>query len=168
MEDLLKTIKIDKQYRLPGVEEGLYQVEQLQRDAKWDFCLPTIYYYKNHIKFNLPNDMDDFQERIDRMYSFLSNFNWNNCLLAGGCLSYLVGNIPEPEETVVDLDIFFYGCNEEQAIEKIRQIAGSFPENSILTFIRSKHAMTMVIDQTKIADYHSDQPIHIQFIFRSS
>ncbi|OAP54823.1 hypothetical protein AYL99_11271 [Fonsecaea erecta] len=83
--------------------------------------------------------------------SSLVDLDWNNVVCAGSAVvtSLLPVDAPHNESKLApasDVDLFLYGLNEEQAIEKIRQIETKI-RDSILTettTIRTKNAITIV------------------------
>ncbi|KAK8155182.1 ankyrin repeat-containing domain protein [Phyllosticta citrichinensis] len=103
----------------------------------------------------------DFQTNFSLFSeSSLSEMDWSNVIAAGS--SVVTSLLPVPEEysgskrslrryyhdviaPASDVDLFIYGLDEEQAIEKIRQIEAKV-KDAILeetTTIRTKHAITI-------------------------
>jgi hypothetical protein len=103
----------------------------------------------------------DFQQNFNLFSeSSLTDLNWDNVVAAGSAVTTALLPIPkkwagskrsmreyyhEHLAPASDVDLFLYGLNEEQAIEKIKQIERSI-KDSILhetTTIRTKNAITI-------------------------
>ncbi|KGM91729.1 uncharacterized protein PADG_12187 [Paracoccidioides brasiliensis Pb18] len=118
---------------------------------------------------------DQFMDNF-RLFSELSlvDMDWSNVVVSGSAVTTCLLPVPdkcsssrkaqreyyhEKIATSSDVDLFLYGLNEEQAIEKIKQIE-TCVRNSILeevSVIRSKDALTIV----------SKYPVrHVQIVLR--
>lgn len=171
MQDLLETQRLDREHRHPGVQDGLFEFHEIQRGKQWDFSLPTLELEERFIKlpnFDLPRDLAAFKERWSNKYPFLEGFNWNNLVIAGGCIQKVLSIADDKDdEQLIDIDIFFYDLTPEQAENRIREIAKML-DQKVVSYLRSEMALTMIIsDKKKIyGDYYMSCPYHLQFIFR--
>jgi hypothetical protein len=117
----------------------------------------------------------DFQQNFNLFSeSSLTELNWNNVVAAGTAVTTALLPVPhqwagnkrtlrtyyhEHLAPASDVDLFLYGLNEEQAIEKIKQIERSI-KDSILhetITVRTKNAIT-------IASQHPTR--HVQIVLR--
>jgi hypothetical protein len=117
----------------------------------------------------------DFQQNFNLFSeSALTDLDWSNVVAAGSAVTTAL--LPVPEKwaeskrsmreyyhehlaPASDVDLFLYGLNEEQALEKIKQIEKNI-KDSILhetTTIRTKNAIT-------IASQHPTR--HVQIVLR--
>ena len=117
----------------------------------------------------------DFQQNFNLFSeSSLTELDWNNVVAAGTAVTTAL--LPVPQEwastkrklrqyyhehlaPASDIDLFLYGLNEEQAIEKIKQIERGIKDSilSETTCIRTKNAIT-------IASQHPTR--HVQIVLR--
>lgn len=189
MNDLQEARKLDQEHRKHGTNTGLFSFEDLQKGKVWDFSYPTLVFDDNDnhrikrardgpMNF-LPDTLGDFHGLWNQKYQALADkFTYDNYIVAGGCLANLLRNWRENmaddyygnDGPVIDIDIFFYDCTPEEAIETIRKMADSFGRENIVSFIRSDLAMTMILDHNKLGGdegrYGRSSPLRIQFIFR--
>lgn len=107
------------------------------------------------------SSFNDFQQNFNLFSeSSLADLDWNNVVVAGSAVTTAL--LPVPEKwagskrslreyyhehlaPASDVDLFLYGLNKEQAVEKIKQIERSI-KDSILqetTTIRTKNAITI-------------------------
>lgn len=183
MQDLLRTIKIDTTHKFTGVTDDILDFDDIRPNKKWDYSYPTLAYnhainYRGYPKRSIlkfPDSLDEFKQRFFNNYPFLSKIDYNGILIAGGSIQKsLMGR--KIESTNIDIDIFFINLTEDQAIDKIKYIAGLFDPKYIITYLRSSKALTIILDTRSMIDdgiideneYTDDiyQPIHLQFIFR--
>lgn len=103
----------------------------------------------------------DFQQNFNLFSeSSLTDLNWNNVVAAGSSVTTALLPVPEKwagsKRTLreyyhehlapaSDVDLFLYGLNEEQALEKIKQIERSIKDSILheVTTIRTKNAITI-------------------------
>jgi ankyrin repeat protein len=103
----------------------------------------------------------DFQQNFNLFSeSSLTDLDWNNVVAAGSAVATAL--LPVPEKWAAskrslreyyhehlapasDVDLFLYGLNEEQALEKIKQIERSIKDSILheVTTIRTKNAITI-------------------------
>lgn len=103
----------------------------------------------------------DFQNNFNLFSeSSLSDLDWNNIVAAGSAVTTSLLPIPQKHAgskkamreyyhrqlaPASDVDLFLYGLNEEQALEKIKQIERSIKDSILheVTVIRTKNAITI-------------------------
>lgn len=133
----------------------------------------------------------DFQQNFNLFSeSALTDLDWNNVVAAGSAVTTAL--LPVPEKwaeskrsmreyyhehlaPASDVDLFLYGLNEGQGLEKIKQIEKNI-KDSILhetTTIRTKNAITSKLS-VKDMLHHTDRPLvasqyptrHVQIVLR--
>jgi hypothetical protein len=103
----------------------------------------------------------EFQQNFNLFSeSSLSDLDWNNVVAAGSSVTTALLPVPEKWSgskrslreyyhehlaPASDVDLFLYGLNEEQALEKIKQIERSIKDSILheVTTIRTKNAITI-------------------------
>ncbi len=103
----------------------------------------------------------DFQQNFNLFSeSSLSDLDWNNVMAAGSSVTTALLPVPkkwagskramreyyhEHLAPASDVDLFLYGLNEEQALEKIKQIERNIKDSILheITTIRTKNAITI-------------------------
>lgn len=105
MEDVLKTMEVDRIYRYPGVKDDLLSLDEFAF-KEWDFSLPTLCPGRpfDRFKSTLPGDEDpsdatknvnlngsftlaEFRKRFLAELPFLEDIDWTNVILAGGAVA---------------------------------------------------------------------------------
>eukprot|EP00026_Physarum_polycephalum_P000150 Phypoly_transcript_00150.p1 GENE.Phypoly_transcript_00150~~Phypoly_transcript_00150.p1 ORF type:complete len:1663 (-),score=347.22 Phypoly_transcript_00150:165-5153(-) len=91
----------------------------------------------------------EFSENFDRFTeNQFKGMNWDNVFVAGGCVlaSMLKPDAQGTGYKSSDVDMFFYGLNEHQANQKLKDIYELVKQNtnSPCEVIRTKHAVTIV------------------------
>jgi hypothetical protein len=109
----------------------------------------------------LVSSFKDFQQNFNLFSeSSLTDLDWNNVIAAGSSVTTALLPVPEKWSgskrslreyyhehlaPASDVDLFLYGLNEEQALEKIKQIERSIKDSILheVTTIRTKNAITI-------------------------
>jgi hypothetical protein len=96
---------------------------------------------------------EDLYEFYDRTLAFpFKNFDWNNVCIAGGFVLRMIGayNGYNNQYGHHDIDMFIYGLNEQQGMQKIQQIVQYFHgvsnfQHSVIS--RTERAITILIPE---------------------
>lgn len=98
----------------------LFKMDDLNFNKDWDYTLPTIVTNnKEQLKNSLLHSNKQFISLFTKRYSvYLSKLNFDNVLIAGGCVSSTLLD----KNNDNDIDIFIYGLNVKQANEKLNTI----------------------------------------------
>lgn len=121
MNSVVKNVlEIDSQCRTKGISNDLIHLESLE-PKDWDFSLPTLltddsnFYRKRMIVKN----SEQFSANFFKNHPIFKNFDFNNTLIAGGCIGHYLIN---KDKFSGDIDIFIYGLDEEKATRKVRNL----------------------------------------------
>jgi hypothetical protein len=78
-------------------------------------------------------------------------FDWNNVCIAGGFVLRMLGAYSgHHDEVRHDIDMFIYGLNYEQGMQKLQQIINHFQnlgENPVRAIMRSNRAITILVPE---------------------
>lgn len=117
---LLEVLERDNQGRDDPDSHRLYELEEL-RSKDWDFSHPTLV-KAQHDRFTNKSlsttTSDSFKRKFLKNNKALKELNWNNILVAGGCVGKFIGN----NYRNGDVDIFIYGLTEQEANKKVDEI----------------------------------------------
>ena len=170
MDDFVYAFQTDRENRQVGIEGDLcfLPLKSIADDEnEWlnSPKLPIIKRSNNiNINFQLPIDNKEFADRFYNNYPFLKDIDMSNILFAGGSIQKYITNdinnyIPA---TSTDIDVFFYGLTERQAIAKIYQI------NSILIkYLMERNRIDGNIAEQKIKYVNHNNFFSIYFPFRT-
>ena len=93
----------------------------------------------------------DFQNALNESSDNLfEEFNWDNVVLAGGAvLKSLLTNSSNfySRNQLRDYDLFLYGMNYEEALEKVKEITEFFMQKRSLFAVRNKYTITLSSDK---------------------
>lgn len=162
VEDLLK---LDKEKRYEEVEDDLFTISRISTNKIWDMSLPTLINAGDthitrrniHVDNNLDRLIQDFYNR----YPFLQNINFDNILIAGGCISNIILDLRYFSS---DIDFFIYNLSEEEATNKVIKLIFQILNTEgvkLKMFIKHKYNLSIIIENK--GQYHF---VKIQFIFR--
>jgi hypothetical protein len=115
-----EVLKIDAANRRPATNAELYKLEDIV-PKEWDYSLPTFASQENVFLKKQINQMtsEKFRDIFFNKYPELTGINWENVLIAGGC----VGSGVAKNFKTTDIDFFLYGFSTiEEAEKKIREI----------------------------------------------
>lgn len=101
-------LKTDSQYRVEGVIDDVFKLEDLKTDQDWDFGVPTLVKKMNsdYKSRKYVNNLSDFKEKFYKKYRVLNNVDMSNLLVAGGAIRSIL-----LDQYSKDIDIFVYGIN---------------------------------------------------------
>ncbi|QKF93471.1 hypothetical protein QKU48_gp0013 [Fadolivirus algeromassiliense] len=101
-------LQTDAQYRVEGVRDDVFKLEDLKVDQDWNFDVPTLvkqsssdYKSRKYI-----NNLNDFKERFYKKYRILKNVDMSNLLIAGGAIRSVL-----LDQHSKDIDVFVYGID---------------------------------------------------------
>lgn len=96
------------------------------------------------------SDFNNFNKRLFNMTGgMLSYINWDNIVLAGGCISNVI-NSNCSDKFVTDIDLFVYGLNKDDAITKISTIISNLQEyckdnfTSDMYILKNDYVITLI------------------------
>ena len=114
--------------------------------------------FYSDIPLNRTRSLETIKDKLNHYHiceTLLKSRLWNNVLLAGGS----VLNAVIDYNAVKDYDLFIYGLSEDQATEKVHQIAAALSPDEIC---RTEHAITF----RKRGDSYGNKGYYIQIILR--
>ena len=117
-EEWMKVMAMDLKCRVPGIEDGLIVVQNMEF-KEWDFSLPTLAWpQKLNAQPRAPPPLytaGEFRQRIQAAMPYLGSMDWSNVLLAGGAVFAFVNPSKNPDKYVFgDLDFFLYGLKSPE------------------------------------------------------
>lgn len=177
---LYELLKHDRECRKLNMTDDLYRLCEL-KDKDWDYTVPTLTSATDVYDKDTFNDMslEKFRSDFFKMYSMLRDFNWDNILIAGGCIGkFFRGSV----NSQVDIDIFLYNLTPQEATERVKDICNDLVENekkvwfkahekktkniiSNVSCIKTSFTRTKGCLNIKLTS-HTGRDINIQIIFR--
>ena len=120
--DVLETDIQSRDWKNLDSFEDLWLINDIDFTKDWDYSLPTIHSTQTiSLRNNLIRDLNQFQALFVKQYStYFSGVNFDNILIAGGCVTGVL--LQQQRVLNNDVDIFIYGLNEKQANLKIKQL----------------------------------------------
>ncbi len=158
-------LKIDNGKRYEEVEDDLFPISSINTNVKWDMTLPTLLNacdnYINRYQKNVNKNLDELIKEFYESYPFLKNIDFDNVLIAGGCISNLVIGLAMMR---TDIDFFIYGLTEEEASKKVIKLVFTILNIDgveLKAYIKHRYNLSIVISYPK-----KYSVFKLQFIFR--
>lgn len=95
----------------------LFVLDELSKNSTYNYNYPTLTTQSRYNKVKINKNIQIFHERYNNGVKYLNHeyIDFNNLLIAGGCIRSLLLNKP-----INDVDIFMYGIqNENDALDRI-------------------------------------------------
>lgn len=109
----------------------------------------------------------DLNRRIQEFTGGLLNFiDWNNVALAGGSVSNMINANCNPDNDLVDLDLFIHGLNPDEARNKIYELVGDIRDamsrymQCRFTAVKNKYVLSLIPNKVEY------RVLKVQIMFR--
>jgi len=156
MQKIVKQVlETDQKYRQKGVDGDIYEIKDL-KVQDWDYSLPTIIKEQNVFLKKKISELTDEQFCIKFYEKFphLKNINWNNILVAGGCL----GSILFDERHNNDIDIFLYGLGSpEEGEQKIMEICQQVVDSCKIQYLENQQKKSKKKSKKKSSESEEEE-----------
>jgi len=159
-EDIVSPTKMIFNIMKNGYDSLQFKNTNLLAIDDLDFMVKTCKFTDNMIVKSLENNnisvktSYEFTNLVSKSHSFLKTFNWKNMCIAGGYIKSIL--LCQP---VNDIDIFFYGIDNNEIINKVKEIIKNLQEcfsNKYILLANKKDTQVIEILIIDILDVDSD------------
>lgn len=127
---LSEVLQLDAKYRVTGVTDDLYTLDEVDPTKSWNFSRPTL--ITPEIMENNKSFTSNTQSVYATLYErvpFLRDVLLDNIIIAGGyvssCLLETKNNYAAEEK---DIDMFVYGLSQKDAANRVKQLVTNLVE----------------------------------------
>lgn len=161
MNKIIDLIKFDRQIRYDKkYSDDIFRLQDLDKTNEWDFSLPTLVREMdvfNMAKKKISNlNKLSFKNTFYKYYPDLQNIQWDNVLVAGGCIGDCVMNINNNN----DIDIFIIADDDDKASEVVKNII-----KSIVLYKKKHYAIMRSKNLSKVVSIESVDESDLNMIF---